>query len=797
MTSPNHRQDLKKIDILPAPEIRQLMIDTEMISKTGWFAGDTIHEEQTLKDRIDGELQPGFESLYMAFHHERMSSRFELTLTVTVIDADLNQKETEKDFMLADPNRISESERNEIRKHLESFGFGLEKQTWSIVMMLKSYMDLFEEHDAAEYNRLWPEAVYQQIREEYIDPDAWIVNYPYKIDFDNGKLIKKYTSKKDEYYDETISDLVVITAEYQDMASDDEIHLKYLIKKGNKKTQQFLMPASKIGQELLDEVRRRAFIIYGEEKNFMKFLTTFAMYNRDEGRLYHYYFSSRTGWIKHAGREYFMLGNRIFDIDNNKLTDPVPVDDLNTEFEDFFAGIGNSGNYNAWVKNWIPALQAADAAGEQIFLTNTNLWFTIYALAASMIMNFFPGLENTLIINSGTTSRGKSTIAKITASLFGNPKKFITLGSGTANGIWDAWKKWDNLPSVMDEFTNTDPKIKEKIPYWFADGQEKARLDKNAKAKKTREFRKIGYISLENDFLNKIMRTGIDARVIPIWDGLNLPESPDEKVNVSRAAIIDELARVQCYQHYGFYKYEFLKTVAQVGRDQIMDIFDAAGKIYTNSNDALQARLGSSFALFHTAGILAELTNVRLKIRDDVDEIEELVRARCEEVLNGTIKNIGDHDWQVVLTEVLARADGTETRTRWLTDEQLMFAYHPDADSIRYTDRIEAWFINDGLTEFVDVAPDVIRGVCQSVVGRPSMNNVLKEWADRDIIRPLKEDTKTVQQRHFQVQGGNKIRTMVYRINLNKAKELSGYDLTYRRRELLNEIQSEVTDFEN
>lgn len=229
-----------------------------------------------------------------------------------------------------------------------------------------------------------------------------------------------------------------------------------------------------------------------------------------------------------------------------------------------------------------------------------------------------------------------------------------------------------------------------------------------------------------------------------------------------------------------------------------MEIFDTAGMIYTNSNDALQARLGSSFALFHTAGILVELTNIRLKIRDELemDEIEELVRSRCEEVLNGTIKNIGDHDWQVVLTEVLARADGTETRMRWLTDEQLVYPYRPDEpDKIRYPDKIEAWFTVDGIVEYVDVTPDVVRGVCQTVVGRPSINNVLKEWSDREIIRPLREDTKTVQQRHHIAQGGSKIKTPVYRINLLKAKELTGYDLVHRRRELLDEIQTDLKEF--
>ncbi|MDR2943827.1 MAG: DUF927 domain-containing protein [Methanosarcinales archaeon] len=637
--------------------------------------------------------------------------------------------------------------------------------------------------------------------EDWIYQD-WIIDYPYDIDTRNGKLYRYIINKTEDGDDikVLISDLVLVTAEYQDMAKENEIYFRYLIRNGKRKVQTFMMSAGKISdKEFMDDIRRCIIVIYGEEKHFNRFLTLFAMRNRDEKKLAHYYFSSRTGWITLEGKQYFLLGSRFFDIEDNYMSPAVPTDEL-AGHEEFFAGIADSGNYSEWIKEWIPAIQAEDPTGCQIFLENTNLWFTVYALSASFLMNMFPGMENTLIINSGTTSRGKSTIAKIAASMFGDPKKFITLGSGTENGIWNAWLKWNYLPSIMDEFTNTKQEIKNKIPYWFSDGKEKARLNKDATAKRTNEFRKIGYISLENDFVNQVMRSGVDARVIPIYDGLNLPDTEDEEVNTARATLIDDLARVKSHKYFGFYKYELLKTISEVGTDRINEIYESVSKTYTTTNDTLTARLGASFALFHVSGILVEMTNERLQIRNQTssEELHEMVETRCKEILDQVVQNIGDHDWQVVLADVLARADNSETRTRWLTDEQLMYPYRPDDEcSIRYPDKIEAWFCNDGMIEYVDVAPDILKTVCISTVGKPSMNNVLKEWTDKKIIKPLRDDQKTVMQRHYDVQGGKKVRTPVYRINLQKAKELTGYDLMYRRRELLDEIQSDLEDFDS
>ena len=740
--------------------------------------------------KFEGTLE---ENIYFEFSHlKKPKAKFIIKFSEK-IGSEEKEKFEEKQFQIKDINELTDAEEEEVFGYLRTVsGKG---SVLNFKMFIHGMLTAFRKEDYDEYNRLWPEIAYQRVGREIINPNNWITEYPYEADYDSGKLYRRSSRKDDgEELKILISDLVVVTAEFQDMASDDEIFFRYLIKNGKRKERSFLMTASKISdKEFLDDVRKRIIVISGEEKHFTKFLTLFAMNNRDANRLYHYYFSSRTGWITHEGKQFFMLGSRVFDVETNRMSEPVPIGDM-VGFEEFFDGISDSGNYDEWVKEWIPALQASDSSGCQIFMENTNLWFTIYALSSSFIMNLFPGIENTLIVNSGTTSRGKSTIAKITASLFGNPKKFITLGSGTANGIWNAWLKWDYMPSVMDEFTNTRQDIKDNIPYWFSDGKEKSRLNKDAKAKKTQEFHKIGYISLENDFVNRVMRSGIDARIIPIFDGLNLPESETETVNTSRAAIIDNLARIKCHDYYGFYKYELLKTISEVGTERIIEMYNEISSEYSTSNDALTARLGSSFSMFHVAGVLVEMTNIRLKIRSDEEDIEELVNNRCKEILDGVVSQIGDHDWQVVLEGVLARADNSETRSRWLTDEQLEYPYHPEENPVRHPDQIEAWFCTQSMTEYVDVSINVIEHVCMSTIGRPSLKNVLKEWQDKKIITNSNRDKQyATQQRHYQRQGaGNKTKTYVYRINLAEANKSCGYDLMIRRRELLNEIQADL-----
>ena len=771
---------------------------------TGWKFWLVAVKGHTLHDCVDSGID-GLLDIFVEFEfNQKKKGKNRFTYKIEISEYEKNKGMSTKEIILNTANPLQTDE--EFDKKLQAFmsesGHG--KKYLSVKLTMSSLIELWQEWEPEEYYSIFPEMVYKSPRYDFLKNDwkfqDWIIDYPYTVDEKNGKLYRYATSKSEDGDDikVLISDLVLVTAEYQDMAKENEIYFRYLIKNGKRKEQTFMMSAGKISdKELMDDIRRRIIVIYGEEKHFNRFLTLFAMRNRDENKLAHYYFSSRTGWTVHEGKQYFLLGSRIFDVESNYMSPAVPTEEM-AGYEDFFAGIADSGNYDEWVKEWIPAIRAADPTGCQIFLDNTNLWFTIYALSASLLMNQFPGIENTLIINSGTTSRGKSTIAKIAASMFGDPKKFITLGSGTENGIWNAWLKWNYLPSIMDEFTNTKQETKNKIPYWFSDGKEKSRLNKDSTAKKVNEFRKIGYISLENDFVNQVMRSGVDARVIPLFDGLNLPDTEDENVNTARATLIDDLARVKSHKYFGFYKYEFLKTLAEVGTDRVTELYENVSKTYTTTNDTLTARLGASFALFHVSGILVEMTNERLRIRGQAsaEEMNQMVENRCREILDKVVQNIGDHDWQVVLADVLARADNSETRTRWLTDEQLMHPYRPDDEySIRYPDKIEAWFCNDGMIEFVDVAPDVVKTVCISTVGKPSMNNVLKEWTDKKIIKPLRDDQRTVMQRHYDVQGGKKVRTPVYRIDLKKAKELTGYDLLYRRRELLDEIQTDLEEF--
>lgn len=276
------RHNLEKVDEGSYESTHEYMHKMGMITEDGWnYQGAEVYDITTRKINIS-ETFPRLHGLFLGFTYSKKAKnkKFKLTVYIHIDQKKEDDEPTEysKDFYLINPSYLSKNEEKELRDYLDSFGLGLTKYTWEVILVLGIIIDLFESHDREEFNRLWPDSIYKKQRQERTDPESWIIPYPYLIDFDNGKLIKQYSRKnEEESYDETISDLVVVTAEYQDMAADDEIYLKYLIRKGQNKSQQFLMSASQIGQELLDEVRRRAFIIYGEEKNFMKFLTTFAM----------------------------------------------------------------------------------------------------------------------------------------------------------------------------------------------------------------------------------------------------------------------------------------------------------------------------------------------------------------------------------------------------------------------------------------------------------------------------------------------------------------------------------------
>ena len=159
--------------------------------------------------------------------------------------------------------------------------------------------------------------------------------------------------------------------------------------------------------------------------------------------------------------------------------------------------------------------------------------------------------QGILVSNSGA---GKSAVAKLAISIFGNPKKLHTTFNGTPNFVDEMSSRLNDLPCWVDEFQTADKKIRENFQnfiYNYAEEETRGRLNRNAEMKKQYEFCGTRLCTSEEVVLQNNFMQGAFNRIIQI-QGFE--------------AISDTLAReihetvLKTFGHYGKPFIEYVKA---------------------------------------------------------------------------------------------------------------------------------------------------------------------------------------------------------------------------------------------
>lgn len=121
----------------------------------------------------------------------------------------------------------------------------------------------------------------------------------------------------------------------------------------------------------------------------------------------------------------------------------------------------------------------------------------------------------------GVSSRGKSTLLGVAASVWGAPS-FVQSWRGTDNGIEGIAAACNDSLLVLDELHQVEPRVAGDIVYMLANGRGKTRMSSNAKAQPTRRWSvsvlSSGELSLEEHMASggRTMYAGQDIRLIDL-----------------------------------------------------------------------------------------------------------------------------------------------------------------------------------------------------------------------------------------------------------------------------------------
>jgi putative DNA primase/helicase len=104
----------------------------------------------------------------------------------------------------------------------------------------------------------------------------------------------------------------------------------------------------------------------------------------------------------------------------------------------------------------------------------------------------------------GASSSGKSTALKLAASVWGNPSTYVRLWRGTINGLEGLAALHNDGLLILDEISQIDPNAAGDAAYLLANGQGKARANRNGLARAPQRWRLL-FLSAGEESLSAIM----------------------------------------------------------------------------------------------------------------------------------------------------------------------------------------------------------------------------------------------------------------------------------------------------
>jgi uncharacterized protein (DUF927 family) len=138
---------------------------------------------------------------------------------------------------------------------------------------------------------------------------------------------------------------------------------------------------------------------------------------------------------------------------------------------------------------------------------NTRLVFAISVAFAGALAEI-AGEDSGGFHFRGASSSGKSTTLKLAASVWGKPSSYVRLWRGTTNGLEGLATLHNDGLLILDEISQIDPVAAGDAAYLLANGQGKARANRNGQARAPQRWRLLFLSAGEESLLAVMNRAG-------------------------------------------------------------------------------------------------------------------------------------------------------------------------------------------------------------------------------------------------------------------------------------------------
>lgn len=259
---------------------------------------------------------------------------------------------------------------------------------------------------------------------------------------------------------------------------------------------------------------------------------------------------------------------------------------------------------------------------------NRNAFISIVGAFASILLEPLGVPENFLIDISGSTSTGKSTLLKITSSIYGKPSKMISDFNATSNSIISRAVALKNFPLFLDDSKKADKTIIGDVIYTLSGGKEKGRSTITGDARAIREFNNITFTNGEvaaTEYLSESSSNGRGAysRLLPLEGGF-LKNSQENAEVVNK--LLESVSRL-----YGAIGYEWIQFIySEIQDPDKLKFWREAYESYKTDNAELLSsdiarRRGVHIALLQVTYEIMLKFNAALGCKTSEDHFEKLI----------------------------------------------------------------------------------------------------------------------------------------------------------------------------
>ena len=196
-----------------------------------------------------------------------------------------------------------------------------------------------------------------------------------------------------------------------------------------------------------------------------------------------------------------------------------------------------------------------------------------FVLGVSLSSPFydFTGLKNTVISLFGETGSGKTLAQLWGQSVWGDPIKLHFAAKYTQNALFSRFGLYCNMMMTVDETTMVDVKDVGDLIYWMTQGRDKARLNRHAEERESREWAAPSVLSTNKSMSSKLSASGLEsaaqmARLLEL-------ETHPHPLFTSNSSAGREIHKFVT-SHYGMAGREFMKRLLELGPDSIKAMID-------------------------------------------------------------------------------------------------------------------------------------------------------------------------------------------------------------------------------